>query len=95
MADPLVETQITRQRLLEVAGEVFADRGFRDATVRGICQRAGANVAAVNYHFGDKQQLYAAAVTYAHDSRGSTRSTPGSRTIQRRNSASPRFAAGC
>ena len=51
----------TRQRLLEVASEVFAEKGFRDATNREICERAGANVAAVNYYFGSKENLYAEA----------------------------------
>jgi TetR/AcrR family transcriptional regulator, regulator of cefoperazone and chloramphenicol sensitivity len=54
----------TRQRVLEAAGEVFAARGFRAATVREICQRAKANLAAVNYHFGDKERLYAAVLQY-------------------------------
>ena len=54
----------TRQRLLEAAGEVFAERGFRATTVREICHRAKANLAAVNYHFGDKERLYAAVLQY-------------------------------
>ena len=57
---------VTRQRLLDAAGEEFADRGFRNATVRDICKRADANIAAINYHFGDKEKLYAATVQYAH-----------------------------
>jgi TetR/AcrR family transcriptional regulator, regulator of cefoperazone and chloramphenicol sensitivity len=61
-------TQETRQRLLEAAGEVFAERGFRAATVRDICQRAQANVAAVNYYFGDKERLYIAVLKYAFSS---------------------------
>ena len=56
---------VTRRHLLEAAGEVFAEVGYRDATVREICQRAGANVAAINYHFGDKENLYEEVLRYA------------------------------
>ncbi|HLL90334.1 MAG TPA: CerR family C-terminal domain-containing protein [Tepidisphaeraceae bacterium] len=66
-APAAAEADETRRRLLDAAGEVFAEQGFKDATVRDICTRAGANVAAIHYHFGDKQRLYAAAVRYCHD----------------------------
>ena len=55
----------TRRQLLEAAGAVFAEVGFRNATVREICRHAGANIAAVNYHFGDKETLYAEVLRYA------------------------------
>jgi TetR/AcrR family transcriptional regulator, regulator of cefoperazone and chloramphenicol sensitivity len=58
--------EATKSRLLEAAGEEFAEKGFDAARIRSICRRAGANVAAVNYHFGDKEQLYVAAVLEAH-----------------------------
>jgi AcrR family transcriptional regulator len=48
----------TRAKLLEVAGPIFADRGYQATMIREICAGAGANVAAVNYHFGDKLGLY-------------------------------------
>lgn len=51
-------TNRTREKLIEAAGHVFAERGYQYATVREICKRAGANVAAVNYTFGDKMGLY-------------------------------------
>ena len=57
---------VTRQRLLEAAGEVFAEVGFEKATVRDICKKAGANVAAINYHFRDKDGLYVETLKYAH-----------------------------
>jgi AcrR family transcriptional regulator len=48
----------TRQKLVDSAGPIFAEKGYYSATVREICKRAGANVAAVNYHFNDKLGLY-------------------------------------
>jgi TetR/AcrR family transcriptional regulator, regulator of cefoperazone and chloramphenicol sensitivity len=56
----------TKVRLIEAAGEEFADKGFDATRIRAICDRAGANVAAVNYHFGDKEQLYVQTVLDAH-----------------------------
>jgi len=56
----------TRQRLLEAAGEVFAEHGFRAATIREICGRAEVNIAAVNYYFRDKEGLYEEVLQYAH-----------------------------
>lgn len=60
-------TCATRQRLLEAAGEVFAEQGFRAATIRDICRQARANIAAVNYHFGDKMKMYAEVLKYAYE----------------------------
>jgi AcrR family transcriptional regulator len=55
----------TRARLLEAAKRLFAERGFEDVTIREICREAKANLALVNYHFGDKLGLYDEVVNEA------------------------------
>ncbi|MHB8453826.1 MAG: CerR family C-terminal domain-containing protein [Acidiferrobacterales bacterium] len=58
------EEMDTRQRLIEAATITFIEQGFDAAKVRDIVARAGANIAAVNYHFGSKEGLYAAVIRY-------------------------------
>lgn len=58
--------QDTRSRLLESAMSLFADRGFEKTTLAAISDSAEANIAAVNYHFRDKQSLYLEALRAAY-----------------------------
>lgn len=54
-----IPNETTQQKLIKAAIKVFAEKGFRDATVRQICKQAGtANINAINYYFGSKEQLY-------------------------------------
>jgi len=55
----------TRRKILATALQVFGEKGFHDATHAEICRRAGANTAAINYHFGSKDGLYQAAWEHA------------------------------
>jgi AcrR family transcriptional regulator len=70
VAKPAGTAGDTRERLIEAGGAVFSEAGYRAATVREIVARSGgANLAAVNYHFGDKEGLYAAVLQhYAKES---------------------------
>jgi len=58
------ETTATRARILETAAVVFAEHGFAATTIRMICGRAQVNLAAVNYHFGNKEGLYREVLRY-------------------------------
>jgi len=67
------ESGPTRERILVMAERLFAEHGFRRVTVRHICRAARVNVAAINYHFGDKAALYREVVQAAIDAmRGTT-----------------------
>jgi AcrR family transcriptional regulator len=55
----------TRERLLDAAGQIFAAQGYDGATAKEIAERAGTNAAAVNYHFGGLDGLYAAVLMEA------------------------------
>jgi AcrR family transcriptional regulator len=52
----------TKERILESAGIIFGKKGFKDATIRGIAREAQVNIAAINYHFRDKEGLYGAVL---------------------------------
>jgi len=63
----VIDDRETRVRLLSTATRLFADHGFKRVTVREICRAAHANVAAINYHFGDKLGLYREVLQQAID----------------------------
>jgi AcrR family transcriptional regulator len=52
-------SDLTRAAILDAAERLYADRGFADVTLRDIVAAAGVNLAAVNYHFGSKDELIA------------------------------------
>jgi TetR/AcrR family transcriptional regulator, regulator of cefoperazone and chloramphenicol sensitivity len=58
MKIPRQDAARTQKSLLIAASDVFAEKGFRDATIAEISKRAKTNVAAINYHFGNKETLY-------------------------------------
>ena len=54
----------TRDRLIKVAMEMFAESGYDKTSVRELARKADANIAAINYHFGGKEGLYQAVLEY-------------------------------
>jgi AcrR family transcriptional regulator len=59
MSDQKLNTQ---ERIIKAAGDLFGNRGFKDTTIRAIAQAADVNIAAINYHFKDKEGLYGAVL---------------------------------
>jgi AcrR family transcriptional regulator len=51
-------SEITRERILRAAQSLFADRGYKDTSIRAVIRKARVNQAAINYHFGGKDGLY-------------------------------------
>jgi len=57
--EPKTKRPDARQRVLEAAEELFAKHGFESVSIRDITNHCGANVAAINYHFGGRDKLVA------------------------------------
>lgn len=56
------QTTPTKDRILRAAGIIFGKKGYKDATIRGIAKDAQVNIAAINYHFKGKEDLYRAVL---------------------------------
>jgi TetR/AcrR family transcriptional regulator, regulator of cefoperazone and chloramphenicol sensitivity len=81
----------TRKSLLDAACEIFSQKGFRDTTIAEISEQAGANIAAVNYHFGSKETLYIEAWRCAFQE--SIKAYPPDGDVNNNASAEERFRA--
>jgi AcrR family transcriptional regulator len=52
------DSEVTRAKIIQAAGQLFAERGFSGVTVRDIAKKADTNLSALNYHFRGKDALY-------------------------------------
>ena len=57
----------TRREILDAAGPLFAEKGYKATTIAEICKAARVNQAAVSFHFGGKEQLYVALVRHGYE----------------------------
>jgi AcrR family transcriptional regulator len=62
VSDSLATPSLTRDRLLDSAERLFAERGFEGTSMRALTQAAGTSLSAANYHFGSKETLLAATL---------------------------------
>ena len=53
----------TKTRILDAAEQLFMEHGFEATSLRQLTTAAGVNLAAVNYHFGSKEELFQAVLT--------------------------------
>ena len=60
----------TKLKILKIAAREFAQNGYRKTTIRDVCIKAGVNVAAVNYHFSGKAELYRQTVDWLIEASG-------------------------
>ena len=81
MKKQTLEPRGTKQRLLDAASRIFAEKGFHGASVCNICERAGANIATANYHFHGKEKLYQAVIQSACQQIHAQRSLRAERTV--------------
>ena len=84
----------TRTRLLRTSLAIFAHRDFQAVSVREIVDRAGANIAAISYHFGGKQGLYLATAEFLADSLHRDIAPTLAQTRDGARAADPETAAG-
>lgn len=63
---PRTDGESTRARILDAAGQLFAQQGFAETTSKAIAQSAGVDLASINYHFGSRNGLYQAVLLEAH-----------------------------
>lgn len=82
----------TKQNLLDAAQKLFAEHGFRRTSVRDIAKEAGSNVAAVNYHFGSKENLYR-EVFLIHKKKARERGAAAVRNFLEKSQGSPNLEA--
>lgn len=52
----------TEQKIIEVAKNLFAEKGFHGTSIRDICKTAGVNISLISYYFGGKDELYKVVV---------------------------------